>query len=58
VHGREFVQKSAVEKGSPSGEFRSTRALTINANRSDNPAASAGFFLAPSPALNLKEMDQ
>src|SRR5581483_2433482 len=58
MHGHEFVQKYAVEKSSPYGELRSTRALDHHANRSDKPRRECGVFYCPRlRPLNLKEMD-
>ena len=57
------MRRSVVEKSSPSGDPRSTRAIASSDSRSRNPAVWTGFFVVPSPAhpqrrwtneLNLK----
>jgi hypothetical protein len=52
------VHSDAVEKSPASGGFRSARAIDFLLTADpQNPAVWTGFFIVPSPAQTLKEMD-
>ena len=58
ANDHESVHCRAVEKSSPSGDLRSTRATDFSPTTDpQNPAVWTGFFIVPSPACNPKEMD-